>query len=163
MQEAGEQLRQPWQAAEELEDGVVVVRGDGPGLAHQVRARGHSWPADEPVEAGGTDSGPTPYELLLSSLGACTAMTLRLYAQRKGWDLGRVEVRLRHDRIHAEDCAGCDTATGYLDRITRQIHVSAALDAEQRGALTRIADRCPVHRTLRSQVSIETDLAGSFA
>jgi uncharacterized OsmC-like protein/pimeloyl-ACP methyl ester carboxylesterase len=161
--EASEQPRQPAPAQPQRvageQDGVVVVRGGGPGLAHQVTARGHTWPADEPLEAGGTDTGPTPYDLLLSSLGACTAMTLRLYAERKGWDLGEVEVRLRHDRIHAEDCAGCDTTTGYLDRITRQIQVGADLDAEQRGALTRIADRCPVHRTLGSQLHIATELA----
>ena len=125
------------------------------GFATYVTASGHAFKADEPVAAG----GPGPYDLLLAALGACTGMTLRLYADRKGWPLERVEVKLRHDRIHAEDCADCETRVGLVDRIEREIALRGPLDAEQRARLLEIADKCPVHRTLRSEIRIETRLA----
>jgi putative redox protein len=112
--------------------------------------------ADEPVAAGGEDSGPGPYDLLLGGLGACTSMTMRLYADRKSLPLDRVTVTLKHNKIHAEDCAECETRTGLLDRIDRVIAMEGKLDAEQRAKLMEIADKCPVHRTLTSEVHIVT-------
>jgi putative redox protein len=112
--------------------------------------------ADEPVAAGGLDSGPGPYDLLLAALGACTSMTLRLYAERKKLPLARTKVRLRHSRIYAADCAECETKEGMLDRIERNITLEGELDAEERKRLIEIADKCPVHRTLTSEINIRT-------
>jgi putative redox protein len=137
---------------------TVIVRGDATGLAQEIETGRHRPVADEPVEAGGTDTGPSPYELLLAALGACTSMTLSMYAQRKHWPLERVTVRLRHDKIHAKDCAECETREGMLDRIEREISLTGPLDAEQRERLLAIANRCPVHRTLVSEVDIRTRL-----
>ena len=134
----------------------VVVSSES-GLAQQIVAGKHKWGADEPAPYG-ADTGPSPYELLLASLGACTSMTLRLYAQRKGIDLQRITVRLQHSRIHAEDCVDCDTKTGFLDRIDRQIELSGNLDAAQRQRLLEIAEHCPVHKTLKSEINIRTSL-----
>ena len=128
------------------------------GLAQEIVSRNHHWRADEPAGIG-TDTGPSPYELLLSSLGSCTSMTLRLYAQRKGWDLQRVTVRLQHYRIHAEDCEECETKHGFLDRIDREIEVTGNLDSAQKQRLLEIAEHCPVHRTLQSEINIRTSLA----
>jgi uncharacterized OsmC-like protein/alpha-beta hydrolase superfamily lysophospholipase len=137
-------------------DGAVRVAESGPGrLTQQISARRHRLVADEPRSIG-DDAGPTPYDLLLAALGACTSMTVRMYADRKQWPLERVIVDSRHSRIHAQDCTECDTATGMVDRIERDITLVGALDADQRAALLDIADRCPVHRTLRSEVSIHT-------
>src|SRR5204862_7801232 len=116
------------------------------------------WYADEP-EPFGTNTGATPSELLLASLGACTSMTLRLYAQQTGLDLQRITVRLRHSRLHAEDCGDCETRTGFLDRIDRQIELTGNLNEEQKARLLQIAQRCPVHRTLTSEINIRTSLA----
>jgi putative redox protein len=135
----------------------VVIRSLG-GLEQEVSARGHRWRADEPVEAGGGDGGPTPYELLLSALGTCTAMTVRLYAGRKGWPLEGVEVSLRYERIHAEDCVNCETQDARLERVTKRMAFHGPLDASQRQRLAEIAERCPVQRTLTSTVRIESEL-----
>jgi putative redox protein len=132
----------------------VVVRSLA-GLAQSIEVGGHRLLADEPVAAGGADAGPNPYELLLSALGACTAMTVRLYARRKGWPLEGVEVALRHERIHAQDCADCETRDGFLDQITKDITFLGPLDAEQRLRLAEIAEKCPVQRTLRHEIHIE--------
>ncbi len=136
----------------------VVESGEGKFTEHLLDGR-HRLLADEPATAGGNDRGPGPYELLLMALGACTAMTLRLYADRKRWPLARVSVQLRHARIHAEDCADCETKQGMLDRIERVIALDGALDAAQRQRLLEIADMCPVHRTLTSEIKIETRMA----
>jgi putative redox protein len=112
--------------------------------------------ADEPVKAGGMDTGPGPYDLLLAALGACTAMTVRLYADRKQLPLKQVRVRLQHSKIHAKDCADCETKEGMLDHIERAITIEGELDAAQRGKLMEIADKCPVHRTLESEIDIHT-------
>jgi uncharacterized OsmC-like protein/alpha/beta superfamily hydrolase len=137
--------------------GTVVVSEAGEGIFPQlISAHGHLLRADEPVEAGGTDSGPGPYDFLLAGLGACTAMTLRLYAARKKWPLENAHVTLRHAKIHAEDCAECETKTGMLDRIDRVVRLDGPLDAEQKARLMEIADKCPVHRTLTSEIRIET-------
>ena len=135
----------------------VVVSSEA-GLAQEIVAGDHRWRSDEPAPFG-TDTGPSPYDLLLASLGACTSMTLRLYAQRKGWDLQRVTVRVRHSRIHAEDCNDCETKEGYLDRIDREIELTGRLDDDQKRRLVEIAERCPVHRTLKSEINIRTSLA----
>lgn len=138
--------------------GVVVAETGAGRFTQQITADGHAWVADEPKSAGGGDTGPDPYELLLSALGACTSMTLRMYAERKGWDVRSIRVHLTHDRVYAEDCASCDATTGQLDRIVREISVEGDLDDDQRASLLAIADKCPVHRTLQSEVVIETDL-----
>jgi uncharacterized OsmC-like protein/alpha/beta superfamily hydrolase len=119
----------------------------------------HRMLADEPVAAGGEDSGPGPYDFLLAGLGACTSMTMRLYADRKALPLDRVTVTLKHGKIHAEDCAECETRTGMLDQIDRVIKIEGALDDDQRKRLMEIADKCPVHRTLTSEVRIVTRAA----
>ena len=116
----------------------------------------HRFLADEPVKAGGLDSGPGPYDLLLAALGACTSMTLRLYADRKQIPLKRTQVRLRHGRIYATDCAECETKEGMIDHIDREITFEGDLTPEQRQRLLEIADKCPVHHTLKSEVDIRT-------
>jgi putative redox protein len=128
-------------------------------LTQRIEVREHRLLADEPIGEGGADAGPNPYELLLSALGACTAMTVRLYARRKQWPLEGVEVTLHHERIHAEDCADCETREGYLDRIVKDIRFLGPLDATQRLRLAEIAEMCPVQRTLQKEVSIEQRLA----
>jgi len=134
-----------------------VVETGRTGIAVDIVAGAHTLKADEPEGvAGGTDRGPDPYALLLASLGACTAMTLRLYADRKGIPLEAARVRLSHERVHAEDCAQCDHKSGRVDRIERQIELVGPLDDEQRKRLLEIADRCPVHRTLTGQLEIHT-------
>lgn len=141
------------------DDQEVVVQETGEGkFANAIRVGPHALLADEPTSVGGDDTGPGPYGLLLASLGACTSMTLRLYADRKGWPLERVAVRLRHDKIHARDCAECETREGRVDRIEKSIALEGPLDDEQRGRLLEIADRCPVHRTLHSEVRVESRL-----
>jgi uncharacterized OsmC-like protein/pimeloyl-ACP methyl ester carboxylesterase len=122
----------------------------------EVTVGSHRFLADEPTDVGGLDSGPGPYDLVLAGLGACTAMTLRLYAERKALPLERVTVELSHSRIHAADCEHCETKEGMLDRIERAIALSGNLDQEQRKRLLEIADKCPVHRTLTSEIDIRT-------
>ncbi len=137
--------------------GIVIVRETRRGLFQQEVISGpHHLLADEPKNVGGLDSGPGPYDLLLAALGACTSMTLRLYADRKKIPLKRTEVRLRHSRIYAADCAECETKEGMLDRIERVITLEGDLDAEQRARLMEIADKCPVHSTLKSEIDIRT-------
>jgi putative redox protein len=133
----------------------VVVRSQA-GLTQRIEVRSHLLTADEPEDAGGSDLGPNPYELLLSALGACTAITVRMYAQRKGWPLESIEVALQHERIHAEDCADCETRDGFLDKITKNISLFGALDAEQRQRLMEVSERCPVQKTLQHEVRIES-------
>jgi putative redox protein len=139
------------------EEGGVVVRETRQGRFQQsVAAGAHRLFADEPASVGGLDSGPNPYDLLLAGLGACTSMTLRLYAERKELRLDRVTVRLTHGRVHAADCESCETKEGMLDRIERRIALEGDLDTEQRARLLEIADKCPVHRTLTSEIDIRT-------
>jgi uncharacterized OsmC-like protein/pimeloyl-ACP methyl ester carboxylesterase len=143
----------------EIEDaapGVVVTETREGRFQHLVRTGRHRLLADEPAAVGGLDSGLSPYDLLLAGLGACTAMTLRLYAERKALQLERVSVTLTHARIHAADCETCETEEGMLDRIDRTIRIDGDLDEDQRRRLLEIADKCPVHRTLTSEVEIRT-------
>jgi putative redox protein len=140
--------------------GRVVVRETREGKFTQLVAAGrHVVRADEPVAAGGLDSGMSPYDLLLAGLGACTSMTLRMYADSKGVPLERVAVELKHDKIHAVDCAECETKEGRIDRIERVIRLEGTLDAAQRARLLEIANKCPVHRSLTSEITIPTRLA----
>ncbi|MFZ0607718.1 MAG: bifunctional alpha/beta hydrolase/OsmC family protein [Xanthobacteraceae bacterium] len=137
--------------------GTVVVRETRRGKFQQeVIVGDHRLLADEPVKDGGLNSGPGPYDLLLAALGACTSMTIRLYADLKQIPLVRTQVRLRHEKIHASDCAECETKEGRIDRIDRAIAFEGDLTADQRARLLEIADKCPVHRTLKSEVDIRT-------
>ena len=137
----------------------VVVRENGEGLFGQdVLVGPHRLKADEPKDVGGFNRGPSPYDFLLAGLGACTAMTLRLYARRKKLPLESVAVRLRHDKIHAEDCETCEAREGRIDRIERRLILTGELSEEVRFRLLEIADKCPVHRTLESEILVQTEL-----
>src|SRR5262245_58888 len=138
---------------------AVVVRGGADGFAVEIEAGPHRLRADEPVESGGTGTGPDPYDLLLAALGACTAMTLGMYARRKGWPLSGTTVRLRHAKIYAADCADCETREGRIDRIDVEIELAGPLTGEQRDRILEIARRCPAHRTLTSEIDIRPRLA----
>ena len=142
-------------------EGELLVRERDGKFAQDVYTDRHHLRADEPSSYGGQDSGPSPYELLLAALGTCTAMTVRMYAARKKLKLDRVSVLLKHDKIHAQDCAHCDTREGRIDRIERNLDIDGDLSDEQRDELLRIANRCPVHRTLHSEIDIQTRLGGA--
>ncbi len=139
--------------------GVRVVEAHQGRFAQDLYAGRHRLRADEPAAVGGGDTGPSPYDLLLAALGACTAMTLRMYAEQKKLPLEHVAVDLSHEKVHAADCADCETREGRIDRIERIVTLEGALDAAQRAKLLEIANKCPVHRTLHSEVSIPTRLA----
>ena len=139
--------------------GVRVVEAGEGKFAQDVHAGRHTLRADEPQSLGGTDSGPSPYDLLLAALGACTAMTVRLYADHKRLPLERVTVDLKHEKVHASDCAECETRDAKIDRIDRVLTLEGDLDDEQRAKLLEIANKCPVHRTLQAQVWIPTSLS----
>jgi putative redox protein len=136
----------------------VVVTGGGEGFAQEITIGSHRLRGDEPVAAGGTDTGPDPYGLLLAALGSCTSMTIALYARRKQWPLEGVTVRLRHSRVYSHDCEGCEEAPRRIERIDREIELAGSLDEAQRAGLLAIAAKCPVHRTLTSTVEIDTRL-----
>ena len=142
--------------------GVVIVRREAAGMANQIIVGSHRLRADEPDPIG-TDTGPTPYDLLASALGACTSMTLTMYADRKQWPLESITVVLRHGKIHASDCDDCETKEGKVDRIERAIELGGPLSDEQRERLLEIANKCPVHRTLKSEINIQTRLVGPEA
>jgi putative redox protein len=132
----------------------VLVEGSARAFRQEVRVGRHALVSDEPLAAGGADAGPTPYDLLLASLGTCISMTLGVYSRRKGWPLENVRVRLRHSRAHAADCESCETMNAMIDRIDCEIELEGGLDAAQRARLLEIAGRCPVHRTLTSKIEI---------
>ena len=137
---------------------TVIVNSEREGLLQTIRIGQHRLQSDEPADWG-NDGGPNPYELLLAALGACTSMTLRMYAARKQWPLQGVQVRLGHSRVHAEDCATCDTKTGMLDQIDCEISLIGDLSESQRQRLMEIADHCPVHRTLLGEIQIRMSLS----
>jgi putative redox protein len=153
-----EQSVTPLTAMANAAEGVTVTETREGRFTQAITARGHRLLADEPANAGGDDTGPSPYDLLLAALGACTSMTLRMYAEQKKWPLERVIVHLRHEKIHAQDCSECETREGRIDRIEREIEVEGSLDENQRTRLLEIANKCPVHRTLHSEVWIPTRL-----
>lgn len=138
----------------------IVAEESGVGRFQQrIHAGKHTFYADEPARLGGDDSGPTPYDFLAAALAACKSMTVRLYADRKNWTLRRISVRVRHDRVHADDCATCDAEDHAAERFRAELFLAGDLSAEQRARLLEIADRCPVHRTLSNAASVETSLA----
>lgn len=139
----------------------VVSETGAHGYRTEIAARGHRLVADEPKGLGGEDTGPTPYDLLLAALGACTGITLRMYADRKGWPLDRIGVSLDHRKVHPRDCEDCEDDDVRLDQVERGIVLQGDLSAEQRERLMEIADRCPVHRTLEVGMRINTsEVAG---
>jgi putative redox protein len=154
-----------WREARELQAsviaGTVIVASVGAGFEQIMLNGRHTLRADEPIEKGGGDVGPGPYELLLMALGSCKSMTVHLYAQGKKWPLEQVIVRLRHERVYADDCAHCEDKKAMLDRIECRIEFTGPLDKEQRQRLVAIADKCPVHRTLTSRIDIRTALIES--
>jgi len=139
----------------------VVVRGNASGFLQEVTSGKHQLRADEPVEAGGSDAAPGPYDYLLIALGVCTSMTVGLYARRKQIPLEDITISLSHSRIHAKDCEECETKEGLLDRIETQIELTGPLTPEQRAKLMEIAEKCPVHRTLKSEINIRLDAVDS--
>jgi uncharacterized OsmC-like protein len=134
----------------------VIVSGDASGFGQEIVVGPHRLIADEPIEFGGKDTGPGPYDLLLAALGSCTSMTVSMYARTKKWPLESMVVNLRHSKIHAADCRDCETKEGKIDRIEREIQFVGELDPDQRKRLLEIADKCPVHRTLESEIDIQT-------
>jgi putative redox protein len=143
---------------ESSSEGTVAVTQTGTGTyTQQVTVGRHQLVVDEPQPIG-DDEGPTPYDLLLAALGTCTSMTVRMYANRKGWRLDRIQVTLQHKRIHAQDCADCETKVGWVSHIDRAIEITGDLDEVQRQQLMHIAERCPVHQTLTSEVDVTTSL-----
>ncbi len=139
------------------DDPVVVSIGRDHYQTH-VRIARHEITADEPASVGGTDTGPNPYQLLLASIGTCKAITLRMYADRKGWDLDQVAIAMRYERRHGEDCAHCDDSPAMIEHIDAELQLLGDLTATQRERLAEIADRCPVHRTLTGNLRIQTFL-----
>jgi putative redox protein len=132
----------------------IVVRGGAKNFQQEVTAREHHFIADEPANAGGGDAGPDPYDYLLASLGVCTSMTVGFYARRNKWPLENVTVALSHSRVHARDCEECDTKDGMVDRIDVEVKLEGSLTSEQQAKLMDVAAKCPVHRTLTSEINI---------
>lgn len=146
----------PDDTPEAPEEGVTAVTGPK-GYRTPMQARQHALVGDEPASVGGDDTGPTPYEFLSAGLAACTTMTLQMYARRKGWPLEDAHVAVRHNKVHAKDCADCESESGKIDRFTRALTVTGDLSEEQRERLFEIANKCPVHRTLHNEINVVTE------
>jgi uncharacterized OsmC-like protein len=159
----GARMTTPSEPLTDRHEGTLTARIGPSGFRTEINASGHALVSDEPIEAGGTDEGPTPYDLILAALGACTAITLRMYADRKGWPLEGVVVRLDHGRSHAADEEQCEDRPVRLDHIDRTLELSGPLTHAQRVRLAEIAERCPVHRTLDAGVRITTRLSAEGA
>lgn len=138
-------------------EGAVIAEetGEGP-YTNIIRSGVHTLAADEPTDVGGNDTGPSPYDLLAASLAACKSMTMRMYASQKGWDVSRIAVSVKHDKVHAADCKDVETREGKIDKFEVGISLEGGLDTTQKARLVDIASRCPVHRTLQSEVVIRT-------
>ncbi len=136
----------------------VIVWSEVRNFVQHIEAGTHRLTGDEPESVGGRDTGPSPYDFLLAALGSCTSMTVEMYARKKNWPLERVTVWLRHTKIYAADCSECETREGMLDRIERNVRLEGPLSAEQRSRLLEIANKCPVHRTLTSEINIRTKI-----
>ena len=155
----GAKAERPSGTAPSVPEGHLRVTAPPTGLTQRIYAQRHQLTADEPASLGGNDLGPNPYELLLASLGACTSMTLRMYAKRKSIDLGEIDILLVYNRIHAKDCEECESTEGFVGRIDRSITLHGNLTADDRQRLLTIADKCPVHKTLSGEITIKTALA----
>lgn len=139
----------------------IIVKSISGSLTHEVvsgDAQEHHLLSDEPKALGGENRGPTPYDLLLAALGSCTGITLLMYAKRKQWALSSVRIKLSHDRVHAKDCADCESENGYIDQISRELTLIGDLDESQRQRLLYIAEHCPVHKTLTNEIRINDSL-----
>ena len=134
----------------------AIVYGDAKGFAQRVQIGSFQITTDEPASYGGTDTGPSPYDLILAALGSCTSMTIGLYARKRSWPVEKITVSLWHSKIHAHDCDDCETKEGRVDRIEMEIHLEGGLSDEQRAKLMEIAGKCPVHQTLTSEINIKT-------
>lgn len=141
-----------------MEPRIVTVHGSATGFAQEISVGRHRLTGDEPTSVGGTDTGPDPYDLLLAALGSCTSMTVAVYARRKGWPLEAVTVRLQHSKIHAADCEQCETKEGLLDHIDCDVEIFGVLDEDQRARLLDIVNKCPIHRTLTKEITIQSRL-----
>jgi|SRR5262249_23234564 len=141
-----------------MELGIVTVHGSAAGFAQEITVGRHRFLGDMPVAAGGADTGPEPYDFLLAALGSCVSITVAMYARRKQWPLDAVTVRLRHSRIYAVDCEQCETTEGLLDQLDCDVEFTGVLSDEQRARLLEIANKCPVHKTLTSEISIRARL-----
>lgn len=135
----------------------VVARTEAGGFRTAMSVAGHAMLADEPLSYGGTNTGPTPYDYLSAALASCTSMTLRMYAEHKGLDFESATVRVRHDKVHAEDCADCETETGKVDEFRRTVSIEGGLSDAEASRMLEIADRCPVHKTLHAEVKVRTE------
>ncbi len=138
------------------EDNNKVIVSNKSGFKSEITSRGHFVISDEPAEAGGGDAGMSPYELLLAALGSCKAMTVRMYAKRKNYPLKDISIALSHSRIHAEDCADCETKIGRIDSIDVELTFTGELDREQTQRLLEISEKCPLHRTILSEMKINS-------
>jgi uncharacterized OsmC-like protein len=152
-------LSEPADPAHAAAAADVVVRGTAAGFVQHISSGRFHFQADEPVELGGSDSAPTPYDYLLAALGGCTSMTIGLYARKRRWPLEEIVVSMWHSRIHARDCEDCETKEGMLDEIRVEVQFTGSLSAEQRAKLMEIAAKCPVHRTFTHETKVRVRAA----
>ena len=145
-----------------MSENVVLTYKKGK-FQHEAQAGNHIWIVDEPQSMGGDDEGPSPYDMILAALGACTSMTIMMYARQKGWPLEDLSVELSHDRIYAKDCQDCETNEGQVDEIHRKITLMGPLSDEQIERLTKVGERCPVHRALVGEIKVRDEVVHTEA